>query len=80
MSPPPPPSSGNIFGWRVSLIGAVVITTLVLLAWLRHERLDVPSGFEDPLENQRIRDSIREYELRRTSRPPERITPDSARQ
>ncbi len=40
---------GNIFGWRVSIIGAIVIGTLLLLAIGRSYYLDVPMGFEDPL-------------------------------
>ena len=41
---------GNIFGWKVSLIGLVVIVFFVSLAAYRHYTLDVPIGFDDPLE------------------------------
>lgn len=40
---------GNIFGWRISIIGAIVIGGLLLLAIGRSYYLDVPMGFEDPL-------------------------------
>ena len=41
---------GNIFGWRLSMIGlAVMIVMGALIAW-RHHALDQPVGFEDPLE------------------------------
>ena len=40
---------GNIFGWKVSLIGLGVIVFFVALAAYRHYSLDVPVGFEDPL-------------------------------
>ena len=65
----PADPTGNIFGWRISLLGALVIGLFVALAYFRHRTLDVPSGFEDPLENQRIQDSLREKKLRETSRP-----------
>jgi hypothetical protein len=47
---PPPSEEGNIFGWRISLIGLVVITILVAVAAYRHYALDAPVGFDDPLE------------------------------
>ncbi len=65
----PADPNGNIFGWRISLIGAIVILLFLALAYYRHSSLNVPSGFEDPLENKRIQDSIREERLRETSRP-----------
>ena len=71
-----PPGSGNIFGWRISAFGAVVIGLMLLLVYCRHRSLDVPSGFEDPLEAKRIQDSIKEYKLRETMRPPVRDTTD----
>ncbi|MEL6274304.1 MAG: hypothetical protein AAFU03_04225 [Bacteroidota bacterium] len=40
---------GNIFGPRVSIVGAVVIVGLLAFVLLRHWYLDVPLGFEDPL-------------------------------
>ncbi|WP_116109026.1 hypothetical protein [Lewinella sp. IMCC34191] len=43
-------SSGNIFGWRISLIGLVIILFLAALAAYRHYTMDVPVGFDDPLE------------------------------
>ena len=50
--PPDPdnPPSSNIFGWRISLIGLVVILLLAGIAAWRTYALDVPVGFEDPLE------------------------------
>lgn len=39
---------GNIFGWRLSLIGLVLIVALGSLAAYRHYVLDVPVGFDDP--------------------------------
>ena len=41
---------GNIFGWRLSLLGLVLIVGLAALAAYRHHSLDVPSGFDDPLK------------------------------
>ncbi|MBC6993455.1 hypothetical protein QWY85_16495 [Neolewinella lacunae] len=43
---------GNIFGWRVSLIGAVVILGLIAFAAYRHYTLGVPVGFEDQMETE----------------------------
>lgn len=40
---------GNVFGWRISIIGAIVIGGMVLFAAGRHYYLGVPAGFEDPL-------------------------------
>ena len=42
--------ASNIFGWRVSLIGLALILGLAALAAYRHYTLDVPIGFDDPLE------------------------------
>lgn len=39
---------GNIWGWRISLIGAAVIVLLSAFAAYRHYTLDVPFGLEDP--------------------------------
>ena len=50
------PASGNIFGWRISLIGLVLIVVLGALAAYRHYTLDVPVGFDDPLEQPQQRD------------------------
>ena len=46
---PDNPPSGNLFGWKISLIGLVLIVALGALAAYRHYALDVPVGFEDPL-------------------------------
>lgn len=46
---PDRPPSGNLFGWKISLIGLVLIVALGALAAYRHYTLDVPVGFEDPL-------------------------------
>lgn len=43
-------ASGNIFGWKISLIGLAVIVALAALAAYRHYTLRVPVGFDDPLE------------------------------
>jgi predicted MFS family arabinose efflux permease len=43
---------GNIWGWRLSLISAVMIVGLASFAAYRHYVLDVPLGFEDPLIEQ----------------------------
>lgn len=43
---------GNIFGWKLSLIGLVVIVGFGLLIGIRHYVLDVPVGFDDPLEQE----------------------------
>lgn len=39
---------GNIWGWRISMIGAAVIVLLAAFAAYRHHSLGVPFGFEDP--------------------------------
>jgi predicted MFS family arabinose efflux permease len=39
---------GNIWGWRVSIIGAAVIVLLSAFAAYRHYSLDVPFGLEAP--------------------------------
>ena len=44
---------GNIFGWKISLVGLVLIVALTALAAYRHVTLDVPLGFKDPLEMER---------------------------
>lgn len=46
---------GNIFGWRLSIYGLVIILGLCALAAYRHYTLDVPIGFEDPIEAQKDR-------------------------
>jgi|GEM_PF-1440812 predicted MFS family arabinose efflux permease len=46
---------GNIFGWRLSMYGAVVILAFLALAAYRHHTMDVPVGFDDPLESQKDR-------------------------
>ena len=43
------PQSGNLFGWRISLIGLTLILVLTALAAYRHYTMDVPVGFTDPL-------------------------------
>ena len=43
------PQSGNLFGWRISLIGLALILALTALAAYRHYTLRVPVGFDDPL-------------------------------
>lgn len=47
---------GNIFGWKLSMIGLVVIIGLGLLIGIRHYLLDVPVGFDDPLEDESVRE------------------------
>lgn len=42
--------ASNIFGWRFSLIGLALIVALAALAAYRHYTLEVPVGFDDPLE------------------------------
>ena len=44
------PYIGNFFGWKVSLIGAIVILGLIAWAAYRHYTLDAPFGMEDPQE------------------------------
>lgn len=43
---------GNIFGWRFSLIGLAVMLVLGSILAYRHITMDVPLGFEDPLEKE----------------------------
>lgn len=46
---------GNIFGWKISMIGLAFIVFLSALAAYRHYTMDVPIGFEDPIEAQKDR-------------------------
>lgn len=39
---------GNVFGWKISMIGVVVIGGLMLIAIARAYYLDVPMTYEDP--------------------------------
>jgi predicted MFS family arabinose efflux permease len=39
---------GNLFGWRISIIGIFVIGSLLLLAFGRAWYLDVPMSYVDP--------------------------------
>ena len=39
---------GNMFGWRISIIGAIVILLLGGLIIYRHVTMGVPFGMEDP--------------------------------
>ena len=41
---------GNIWGWRISMIGAAVIVLLSAFAAYRHYTLGVPFGLEDPAQ------------------------------
>ncbi len=41
---------GNIWGWKFSIFGAVLILLLLAVIAYRHYTLDVPLGLEDPLE------------------------------
>jgi len=41
---------GNIWGWRLSMIGLIVIVGLTSLIVYRHVTLDVPVGFEEKQE------------------------------
>ncbi|NJC24749.1 hypothetical protein [Neolewinella antarctica] len=43
---------GNIFGWKVSLIGLGVILFFVGVLVYRTYALDVPIGFDDPLQSE----------------------------
>jgi predicted MFS family arabinose efflux permease len=46
---------GNIFGWKMSMIGLVVISLFCAIVAYRHYTMDVPIGFDDPLEDQKAR-------------------------
>lgn len=67
-------ASSNIFGWRISLIGLLLILGLAALAAYRHYTLDVPVGFDDPLEEPESKNYYREKADR------EAATADSLRQ
>lgn len=43
---------GNIFGWKLSMIGLAVILAFGALIIGRHYYLDIPFGIEDPLEQE----------------------------
>lgn len=38
---------GNIFGWKLSMVGLVLILLLLALMLYRHWKLGVPFGFEE---------------------------------
>ncbi len=57
---PDNPPSSNIFGWRISLIGLAAMALLGGLAAYRTYSLDVPVGFEDPLEQPESKNYYRE--------------------
>lgn len=42
---------GNMFGWKFSLIGLIIILLFLGIAIYRHYTLGVPTGFDDPMEN-----------------------------
>lgn len=52
---------GNIWGWRISMIGAVVIVLLSAFAAYRHYTLGVPFGMEEqaPAQEQPAADTTR---------------------
>ncbi|MGB3547068.1 MAG: hypothetical protein WBA17_08835 [Saprospiraceae bacterium] len=39
---------GNIFGWRISIIGAVVMLLIGGLMAYRHLSMNIPLGWQDP--------------------------------
>ncbi|SEQ05786.1 hypothetical protein [Neolewinella agarilytica] len=43
---------GNIFGWKISFIGLGVILLFSAVIAYRHYTMDVPLGFDDPLESE----------------------------
>ncbi len=49
---------GNIWGWRFSLIGAIVLVFMVGLMVYRHYQLDVPFGQPSPAEEVVAPDSL----------------------
>jgi predicted MFS family arabinose efflux permease len=55
---------GNIWGWRISLIGAAIIVLLSAFAAYRHYSMGVPFGMEDPNkeQEQRVEDTIKNVE------------------
>ncbi|MCP9237781.1 hypothetical protein [Lewinella sp. JB7] len=72
-SKPDEEATGNIFGWRISLIGLGLILLLAALAAYRHYTLSVPVGFDDPLEQE----GRQEYHQEKAAR--ERARQDSLR-
>jgi len=46
---------GNIFGWKLSLMGLGLILFLGAVIGYRHYTMEVPLGFDDPLESQKDR-------------------------
>ena len=58
---------GNIFGWKVSMIGAAVILLFVGIAAYRHVSLGVPIGFDDPLEQESEKAKYAPKPIRRDS-------------
>jgi hypothetical protein len=43
---------GNIWGWKLSLIGLIVLVFFLGLIAYRHYALDVPLGFEEIRQDQ----------------------------
>lgn len=65
---PDNPPSSNIFGWKVSLIGLALILILSAVAAYRTYVLDVPVGFEDPLEQPESKNYYRDKADREAAR------------
>ena len=42
--------SGNIWGWKVSIAGLILIVALAVFAVYRHLTMDIPFGMPDPNE------------------------------
>lgn len=53
---------GNIWGWRFSITGAIVLLLLIGLMVYRHYQLDVPFGEPAPAEETVPADSLEEKE------------------
>lgn len=57
-----PSYTGNLFSWRFSLFGLVLILVLVAIMAYRHYVLDVPFGFNEDATIEVVPDSLLQKE------------------
>ncbi len=57
-----PAYSGNLFSWRFSLFGLVLILVLLAIMAYRHYALDVPFGFNEDAKLEVVPDTLLQRE------------------
>ena len=56
------PDPGNLFSWRFSLFGLVLILVLVAIMAYRHYTMDVPFGFNEDATIEVVPDTLLQQE------------------